>query len=251
MQTLASSVYTITTPSGKSYVGVTCDPNRRFKEHLRKARAGSPLAVHRALRKYEGECVFRILFTERGDNAKNLVLDAEELLITIGGFALNEAPGGHRSPTERPEVAAKVSESTKKRMSLPAARAKVSAESRQRWADPAYRAKMAAQVKQPICEGARLRMSAAQKARFAAGTGLESLKMAHAAQAVPVICIETGRRFDALRQAPDWLVEMGHEKADIAAIGRSAKGVVKRAYGFTWAYAQLQPNTPKKAKHEI
>jgi group I intron endonuclease len=45
-------VYKHTSPSGRAYIGITSNYSRRCRQHQSKARTGSTLAFHRAIRKY-------------------------------------------------------------------------------------------------------------------------------------------------------------------------------------------------------
>lgn len=50
-------IYRHTSPSGKSYIGITSeDSYTRFTKHLRKARFGSTTNFHKAIRKYGEDC---------------------------------------------------------------------------------------------------------------------------------------------------------------------------------------------------
>lgn len=58
-------VYCLTSPSGKRYVGITArGAKRRLTEHARDARRGSPLPLHRAIRKH-GVATFQLSLLER------------------------------------------------------------------------------------------------------------------------------------------------------------------------------------------
>jgi len=55
-----------------------------------------------------------------------------------------------------------------------------------------------------------------------------------------VVCIETGVHFDTMKSAAEWLVSTGKTKNIKAAnnICSACLGNLKRAYGFTWKYAE-------------
>lgn len=59
-------------------------------------------------------------------------------------------------------------------------------------------------------------------------------------QARPVICIETGAKFESAVAAADWLKLNGHPRAQNAPILYCCKGIRNRssAYGHTWRYAE-------------
>lgn len=52
-----------------------------------------------------------------------------------------------------------------------------------------------------------------------------------------VVCIETGQEFGSCDSAARWLQSQGHLKAKGPAVGDSARGHHKTAYGFHWKYA--------------
>lgn len=54
--------------------------------------------------------------------------------------------------------------------------------------------------------------------------------------AIPVICVETGRRFGSARSAMLWLRENGKLKADASPITAVCRGRAKSAYGLAWRY---------------
>lgn len=56
----AASVYLLTFPNGKCYVGVSVRPGKRFMEHLKFAGGGAEYALHNAIRKH-GEPAMTIL----------------------------------------------------------------------------------------------------------------------------------------------------------------------------------------------
>ena len=56
----------------------------------------------------------------------------------------------------------------------------------------------------------------------------------------PVICIETGDHFDTMKSAAEWLISIGKTNSISASsnINSVCLGSLKRAYGFTWKYAE-------------
>lgn len=55
-----------------------------------------------------------------------------------------------------------------------------------------------------------------------------------------VICIETGDHFDTMKSAAEWLISIGRTNSISASsnINSVCLGSLKRAYGFTWKYAE-------------
>lgn len=62
-----TSLYRLTSPSGKSYIGVSVRPKIRFYEHRRAASIGSTSALYKAVRKY-GWDKFKVDILARGGN---------------------------------------------------------------------------------------------------------------------------------------------------------------------------------------
>jgi predicted GIY-YIG superfamily endonuclease len=90
-------IYKATSPSGKSYVGVTNNFNRRKNTHLRKAREGSTLFFHAAIRKYGPENITWTILAvgmtecEAFELEKKLI---EKLQLTNKEFGYNLQIGG-------------------------------------------------------------------------------------------------------------------------------------------------------------
>ena len=57
---MAVEAYALTFPSGKQYIGIAADAQRRYRKHRTSLRTGSQLAVYRAWRKH-GEPEMRVL----------------------------------------------------------------------------------------------------------------------------------------------------------------------------------------------
>jgi len=72
-------VYKHTSPSGKSYIGITNDYSRRCYEHLKNTKAGSELVFHRAIRKYSWEAFKHEIVTD--NITKEEAIRLEALLI--------------------------------------------------------------------------------------------------------------------------------------------------------------------------
>jgi hypothetical protein len=67
-------------------------------------------------------------------------------------------------------------------------------------------------------------------------------------RAKPVVCVETGRVFDAGSDALAWLQESGWPRASSSTLSRACADGKKTAYGYHWRYADQQtvseyPNT--------
>lgn len=58
-------VYLAESPSGKKYVGITDNFHTRKLQHLNKAKNGSKLQFHQAIKKYEDKIIWDILDTAK------------------------------------------------------------------------------------------------------------------------------------------------------------------------------------------
>jgi len=139
-----AEVYHIKFPDGKGYVGITNgSAERRFREHQSKARNGSSLLVHKAIRKHGGKLTVLaqgITWAE----AKQLEVEWIARLGTRAPAGYNMTTGGQgtqgRIPTAKHRRA--VSAAAKRMWADPDFRAKAAEAARLRWQDPEYRAKV-------------------------------------------------------------------------------------------------------------
>ena len=142
------SVYCATSPSGKRYVGMTSGTiAERWSRHCRSSRAGSPTALHRAIRKY-GRDAFVFERLERMTTRQGVAL-AERLWIArlntrTAGY--NETTGGEglRDPASR--VCAEIADKLRGRPFSDETRRRMSESARAR-STPEYRARIAAAVR--------------------------------------------------------------------------------------------------------
>jgi len=51
-----------------------------------------------------------------------------------------------------------------------------------------------------------------------------------------VLCVDSQSEFESLFNASKWLKSNGWPNADRSVLSRAARGVNKKAYGFTWKY---------------
>ena len=107
------------------------------------------------------------------------------------------------------------------------------------WADPGIRAKRIAGIKAAKSdpeyrekEDARLRLMWADADRK------QCLRASKRATMKPVLCVDTGVVFDAIKAAVRWLVEQGFESASKTNIRSVCTGKMKTAYGFRWQFAE-------------
>lgn len=167
-------VYCHTSPSGKRYVGVaTYGACMRWKQHVWDALRGSDLPFHRAIRKYGADSfsheTLAVCDTFQG------AMSAErywiELLRSKGPGGYNATDGGEgpnglqHSETFKERMSARV----KALWGCPEYRERMRAARAEVWRRPDFRSKViAGHIGGKRSAETRARMSAAQKARFAA-----------------------------------------------------------------------------------
>lgn len=203
---LEASLYLMTFPNGKSYVGITKRPNVRLREHRKRAATGAAQAIYQAWRKhgeptmqiigkatnYETAFAMEVALIERmGTKAPN------GYNMTDGGDALN---GLERSP----EWNAKVAKHNRLRAADPAVREAARQSILKRWEDPAYRAKV----------------NAAREARQAELRSDPEWRARRAAK-----CAEAMRR---KWNDPDYLAKMAARKPPVIPIDLRKQAAAKR-----------------------
>lgn len=150
---LHRSLYSVTFPNGKRYIGISFKPKERWAEHRRQARIGSSGPLYRALRKYGDGAVFKILVV----GADAYIRDLEVALIAAWktdrhAAGYNISKGGDLGST-----GVKASAFTRAKMSNAATGRKQSPE----W----VAARAATQVGKKRSAESRMRMSEGQKNR--------------------------------------------------------------------------------------
>jgi len=105
-----SFLYKIDFPNGKGYIGISIDPLRRWKTHLRRAKRESSLPVHNALRKFP-EAAFKVLAKGELEYIQELEIKAIALFETLVPKGYNLGLGGTVGPMLNPLTSAKVSAS--------------------------------------------------------------------------------------------------------------------------------------------
>lgn len=157
------SLYVITFQNGKRYVGISFNPQKRWREHNRRARSGEESPLYRAMRKYP-EALFTVLVI--GED--QYIRDLEVTLIaawqtTSHEFGYNVAKGGDLGTT-----GLTASEATRKKMSVAHKGRKQSSE----WVAK----RTSTQIGKRRSEESRVRMSAGQKKRIRTDVELARMK---------------------------------------------------------------------------
>lgn len=179
-------VYKITCSiNGKSYIGISVDPQRRLRQHRNKARNGSGYALHNAMRKHGVDTFAMTVLLEVSTEEEALQMEEKLILehntvaplgynLTVGG----ETPKGKLLSEKMKQMWAskspeKMAEFTEKMKSVGAdiseeTRQKRSAAAKKRWADPEKESKMKTALKKAGQDPERRRaISEAAKKRWA------------------------------------------------------------------------------------
>jgi group I intron endonuclease len=111
-----ADLYMLTSPSGKSYIGISDDARRRWNEHNFDARKGSKCVIHLAIRKHGWDNFKKqILVTSTYDYVRDLESKLIKAYKTMLPDGYNMTVGGEVSPMSNPEVAARVGRALKGR----------------------------------------------------------------------------------------------------------------------------------------
>lgn len=88
-------LYRLTSPSGRTYIGIAKNVHKRWQEHSYDARCGSNCALHRAIRKY-GFAKFKkeILVTSTFSYVKEMEIKAIAAYLTMVPAGYNMTAGG-------------------------------------------------------------------------------------------------------------------------------------------------------------
>lgn len=138
---MRGTLYRMTFPNGKAYVGITSDFARRMKAH-KAASAKYQQPVCRAIAKYGWENVTReVLVVGPYAYIRQLESTAIVAFNTRIPHGYNVSEGGEFAPSLAPEVRAKISKSNTGKTPTIAQREKQADSMRAKWLDPEYRKK--------------------------------------------------------------------------------------------------------------
>lgn len=263
-------IYSITSPSGKQYIGQALSFKKRWWEHLSHLRNGRHhcKGLQNAYAKYgEGALVFEVVVIVPVDQLsarEQLEIDARPraMLYNTALFVLRPRFGLKHSKETRAKLSlAAKNRPIEYRQKLSAGRiGKIhSAESRlamslalsgpnhPNWGKPHSAERLANLTKSQQNRSPEWRANIAA-AKIGKSRSLETIAKISASRigknvgadnpsSRPVICVDLGTTFDALSSAEQWLRSNGYPKAASSAITRVCKGKLKSAYGFRWKYA--------------
>jgi len=160
------SLYQLTFPNGKVYIGQTVRKmSVRLAQHRAAAKRGSPLPVHNAWRKHGEPSVSILSEYDCQEALHKAEIDAIEKLNCLVPNGYNLALGGGTAPSKSPEVAAKIATKAKGRKHLDTS--VWSEVLKIRWQDEGYREKVSEGLKASWDDEKRRKASERAKAMWA------------------------------------------------------------------------------------
>jgi hypothetical protein len=160
------SLYQLTFPNGKVYIGQTVRKmSVRLAQHRAAAKRGSPLPVHNAWRKHGEPSVSILSEYDCQEALHKAEIDAIEKLNCLVPNGYNLAIGGGTAPSKSPEVAAKIAAKAKGRKHLDTS--VWSEVLKIRWQDEGYREKVSEGLKASWDDEKRRKASERAKAMWA------------------------------------------------------------------------------------
>jgi group I intron endonuclease len=231
-----SGIYTITSPSGKQYIGQASDFSKRWYVHIRQLRAGTHhcKALQNAFRKYgEGALVF----------SKVILAPVDELDCLEQG-QIDAIPHHLLYNTAKDVLAPmrgrKHAQDTITKQSLSHAGDKNPMFGRKGENSPNFGLLRSDELKQKLSfifsqPHVKAKRSLAHTGKKRSQEFCERLSTAHAHQYRPVMC-GNGMKFQSIADAVKWLKANGWPKAADNNIVCACKGKFKQAYGHTWIY---------------
>lgn len=141
---------------------------------------------------------------------------------------------GTRVAKMRPEERARQSNLMKSLMKDPQRRAQISASTRLAYQSDSVKAKHKAATAAAF---ERPEVQANHRASMASPEVRAKISAAQAHKRIPVVCVESGARFESALDAETWLKEGGFQAAQHNAVRGACAGKRKSAYGLHWNYA--------------
>lgn len=231
---MSFEVYCITNNvNGKLYVGVTTKGHKnRFASHVCHSRksSGNCRALYNAMRKYS-QAAFSVELIDTASSFEEMNQLERKHIAQLGSMhpnGYNLTDGGD---------AGSFAEETRLRASKRLKGKPLSEKNRKglvkAWADPELRQKRSDAIKEAMNRPeVKAKTSERQKGKPKSASHIESLRKARASS---VICVETGKVFEAIVDAVDWIRSQGeYPKANHAKIIRALKREDYTAYGYHW-----------------
>lgn len=227
--------------NGKSYIGQTWDIAERQRSH-RRAGGGSRL-FHRAVRLHSYEAFeFCLLHEGVADQAHLDILEwleirQRETMAPRGYNLMDGGIGGSHSEESRKAL----SVATSRRFSDPEQRSAMAERIRRFHADPVRGAEHKAKIRRAWENNAEYRQKVldAAKRRKNNPVWIEKQREMLKRKMRPVVCIETGVRFDSARSAAE------KHGVTVSAMHYNLRGKTKVCAGFHWKYAEGYDGAPR------
>lgn len=163
-------LYRLTSPSGKSYIGIANDHRQRWKMHRYRANRGDNSILYSAIRKYKWESFSsEVLVIGSFEYVKQLEVKAIAAFNTLYPFGYNMTKGGDGS-TGRPtpqHVRDKISASNRGQKRNDLMKQRLSAARKGGTVSPEQRAKISVSMKKACTPEWRKRRAESQRALWA------------------------------------------------------------------------------------
>lgn len=231
---MSFEVYCITNKeNGKLYVGVTTKGYKtRFANHVWHSRKsnGKCRALYNAMRKY-GQDAFSVELIDAASSFEEMNQLERNHIAMLGslhpnGYNLTDGGDAGSFAEETRLMASKRLKG--KPMGEKNRKGLINA-----WANPELRQKRCNAIKEAMNRPeVKAKTSERQKGKPKSASHVESLRKARASS---VVCIETGKVFEAMIDAANWIRSQGkYPKANHAKIVRALKREDYTAYGYHW-----------------
>lgn len=253
-----TGIYTITSPSGKRYIGSAVSFHTRWIGHRTKLRNRTHhnRPLQSAFNKYGEEAlIFRkVLFCEPADliTYEQIFIDYLKPEYNVARTAgsrlgmrmsedarkkMSESRLGKRRKPCSPETKAKIGAKVRGQKRTPEQRLKISVALKGRFISAETRAKLAATQKgRTLSEERKAKLRASNLGKSMSPE--QRKKVSDASTSVRAVkCLEPDLIFRSASDAAKWLMNVPNLRAAAAAICNVCSGRYKTAYGYKWAYA--------------
>lgn len=244
---MISGVYTITTPSGKVYVGSAVNFSRRWHVHKSRLRRKTHdnAKLQAALDKYGEKLEFKKIIICARDHVvlyEQLAIDAINPELNICRIAGSTLGYRHTEETKEKFGSRPISYGNKGKKHSEETKSRISAA---KTGIPNIYAKGRA-----VPDDVRKKISTSLKGRFVGDKhpcfgvkrseeSKRKMSESHIGQinnaaSIPVRCVDLGIEFLSSSDAARWIISKGVTTATSSYIAAAARGAFKTAYGYSW-----------------
>jgi len=244
---MKSGVYTITTPSGKVYVGSAVNFSRRWQTHRNRLRRSvhDNAKLQAAWDKYKGDLVFAKIIVCAPEHVllyEQIALDGLRPELNICKFAGNTLGYRHTEETKAKFAFRTKSFGNSGKSHSDQTKARISAAKKGKPNISKRGTSLPDDVKRKISESLKGRFAGDKHPMFGTKRSPETLKKmsdshigkSNLSAARPVRCVSTGREFASATEAAKWVKDSGVLTASGPYISAAARGAFKSAYGYKW-----------------